>query len=167
VGKIISQIEASSISEGERGKGRRIAFTNGCFDIIHRGHIELLRQAKERGDILIVGLNSDSSTRKIKGEGRPIIDEESRAIILSSIIYVDYVVIFNEKTPYNLIKAVRPDVLVKGADWEEEEIVGRDIAREVVRVKLVKGYSATEIVKKIKRLSHKISDIKHQNSNKL
>ncbi|MDO9575264.1 MAG: adenylyltransferase/cytidyltransferase family protein [bacterium] len=167
MGRIISQKEASLISKEEKEKGRRVVFTNGCFDIIHKGHIELLKQAKDRGDILIVGLNSDSSTKKIKGKGRPIIDEESRAVVLSSIVYVDYVVIFNEKTPYNLIKVIRPDILVKGEDWSEEEIVGRELAREVVRVKLILGYSTTEMVKKIKRLSHKISNIKHQNSNKL
>ncbi len=167
MGKIVSQREASSISEEERVKGRCIVFTNGCFDIIHRGHIELLKQAKAKGDILIVGLNSDSSVRKIKGEGRPIVDEESRAVILSSIIYVDYVVVFNEETPYGLIKAIRPSVLVKGEDWGEEEIIGRDIAGGVVRAKLTPGYSTTEMIKKIKRLSHKVSKIKHQNSNKL
>jgi len=149
MGKIISQKEASLISKEEKKKGRRVVFTNGCFDIIHRGHIELLRQAKARGDILIVGLNSDSSVGEIKGNAHPIIDEESRVVILSSIIHVDYVVIFNEKTPYSLIKMVRPDVLVKGEDWSEEEIVGRDVAGEVVRVKLVPGYSTTEIIKKI------------------
>lgn len=149
MGRIISQKEASLISKEERKKGRRVVFTNGCFDIIHKGHIELLKQAKDRGDILIVGLNSDSSTKKIKGKERPIIDEESRAVILSSTIYVDYVVIFNEKTPYNLIRVIRPDTLVKGEDWKEEEIVGKDVAREVVRVKLVPGYSTTEMVKKI------------------
>ncbi len=149
MGRIISQKEASLISKEEKEKGRRVVFTNGCFDIIHKGHIELLRQAKDRGDILIVGLNSDSSTKKIKEKGRPIIDEKSRAVVLSSIVYVDYVVIFNEKTPYNLIKAIRPDTLVKGEDWSEEEIVGRGLAREVVRVKLVSGYSTTEIIKKI------------------
>lgn len=152
MGEIISQKKASSISKKERGNGSRIVFTNGCFDIIHRGHIELLRQSKERGDILIVGLNSDKSMRAIKGKGRPIIDEESRAIILKSIIYVDYVVLFNEKTPYNLIKAIKPDVLVKGEDWKNSEIVGSDIADEVVRAKLVPGYSTTEIIKKIGKI---------------
>ena len=167
MGKIISQTEASLISKETREKGKRVVFTNGCFDLLHRGHIELLKQAKARGDILMVGLNSDTSVKEIKEKGHPIVDEKSRAVILSSIIYVDYVVIFYENTPYNLIKAIGPDVLVKGEDWKEEEIIGRDIAGEVVRIRFVPGYSTTEIIKKIKRLSHKILNIKHQNSNKL
>ncbi len=151
MGRIISRREVVSLVKEEREKDRRIIFTNGCFDIIHIGHIELLRKAKDRGDILIVGLNSDRSVREIKGEGRPILDERSRATVLSSINYVDYVVIFDEKTPYSLIKAIKPDILLKGKDWKEDEIVGRDIAGEIARVDIVPGYSTTEILEKIRK----------------
>ncbi len=150
MGKIITQKEASLLSEKEKKKGRCVVFTNGCFDIIHKGHIGLLREAKQNGDILVVGLNSDGSVQRIKGNGRPVIDEKSRAEVVSSIIYVDYVVIFGEDTPYNLIKAIKPDVLVKGEDWEEGEIIGSDIAKKTVRVKLIPGYSTSEIIKRIK-----------------
>ena len=152
MGKIVSQKEISLISEREHKKARCVVFTNGCFDIIHRGHIEVLKQAKAEGDILIVGLNSDSSIREIKGEGRPILDEYSRALLLFSLIYVDYVIIFNEKTPYKLIKAIEPDILVKGGDWREEDIVGRDIVKKVVRIKPVAGYSTTEIIERMSQV---------------
>lgn len=131
----------------------KIVFTNGCFDILHRGHIEYLSQARDRGDVLIIGLNSDASVRRIKGEGRPVQDEMSRALILASLRFVDGVMLFNEDTPYELIKFVNPDVLVKGADYTEETIVGADIVKanggEVVVIPLVEGYSTTEILKKV------------------
>ncbi|MEO0270499.1 MAG: D-glycero-beta-D-manno-heptose 1-phosphate adenylyltransferase [candidate division WOR-3 bacterium] len=134
-------------------EGKKIVFTNGCFDIIHFGHIEILRKAKKKGDILIVGLNSDRSIKKIKGNKRPIINERDRAKILDSIKYVDYVILFDEKTPYRLIREIKPDVLVKGADYKLEEVVGSDIVLknkgEVYLVKLLKGRSTSKIIEKI------------------
>ena len=128
-----------------------IVFTNGCFDIIHPGHITLLRQAKRKGDILIVGLNSDSSVRRIKGRKRPIIDETSRAKVIAELEVVDYVIIFSEETPYKLITQIKPDYLVKGGDWDKKNIVGRGIVKKVYRVKLEGRHSTTNIIKKITR----------------
>lgn len=134
--------------------GTKVSFTNGCFDILHRGHIASLSEAAREADFLVVGVNSDSSTKKLKGEGRPVNNEDSRALILASLIIVDAVVIFNEDTPLELIKAIRPDVLVKGGDYTLEQIVG---AKEVMayggRVvinPIVEGYSTTGIIEKIK-----------------
>ncbi|MEN3046410.1 MAG: D-glycero-beta-D-manno-heptose 1-phosphate adenylyltransferase [Candidatus Hydrothermales bacterium] len=136
-----------------RKENKKIVFTNGCFDLIHAGHIELLKKAKKKGDVLIVGLNSDSSIKKIKGDKRPIVNEKDRAKILDSIKYVDYVIFFNEKTPYRLIKEIKPDVLVKGADYKIDEVVGGDIVLkrggEVFLVPLVKGKSTSNLIKKI------------------
>ncbi|MEO0254336.1 MAG: D-glycero-beta-D-manno-heptose 1-phosphate adenylyltransferase [candidate division WOR-3 bacterium] len=134
-------------------EGKKIVFTNGCFDIIHAGHIEILKKAKKKGDILIVGLNSDRSIKKIKGNKRPIIKEKDRAKILDSIKYVDYVILFDEKTPYRLIREIKPDVLVKGADYKLKEVVGSDIVLknkgEVYLVKILKGRSTSKIIEKI------------------
>ena len=132
-------------------KGKKIVFTNGCFDILHLGHLKILKEAKQKGDILIVGLNSDSSIKKIKGPKRPIVDQKTRAMLLSNIIGVDYVVIFNEATPYNLIKKINPDILVKGGDWKKDKIVGSDLIKKVYRVKLCLGHSTTQIINKIKK----------------
>lgn len=139
-----------------RKKGETIVFTNGCFDIIHAGHVRYLNKAKSLGDILIAGLNSDISVRKIKGEKRPIVPQKERAEVLSGLEAVDYVVIFNEPTPIKLIKAVLPDVLVKGSDWAGHAIVGADVVKKaggrIARIKLVKGRSTTNIIKKILEL---------------
>ena len=110
-----------------RSQGLKVVFTNGCFDILHRGHVEYLSKAADMGDVLVVGLNTDASVKRLKGEGRPINDEQARALVLASLSFVDAVVLFDEDTPYELIKALRPDVLVKGADYKPEEIVGYDI----------------------------------------
>ena len=134
-----------------RGKGKKIVFTNGCFDILHRGHIEYLKKAKELGDILVVGLNSDESVKKIKGKGRPINRQEDRAELLASLEFVDYVVIFDEDTPYNLIREIKPDILVKGGDYKIEEVVGKEFAKETVVLSFIEGYSTTSIVEKISR----------------
>jgi len=128
----------------------KIVFTNGCFDILHRGHIEYLSQARDKGAVLIIGLNSDASVKRIKGEGRPVQDEMTRALVLASLRIVDAVVLFDEDTPYELIKFVQPDVLVKGGDYTEETIVGADIVKanggEVAVIPLVEGYSTTKIL---------------------
>jgi D-beta-D-heptose 7-phosphate kinase/D-beta-D-heptose 1-phosphate adenosyltransferase len=136
------------ICERLRSEGRRIVFTNGCFDILHAGHVRYLRQARKLGDVLVVGLNADRSVAGIK-PGRPVNNERNRAEVLSGLSAVDYVVIFREKTPYNLIKAVRPDILVKGGDWKVEEIVGSDIAKKTISLPYVKGLSTTRIIEKI------------------
>lgn len=134
-----------------RKSGKKIVFTNGCFDIIHRGHIKVLKEAKERGDFLIVGLNSDSSVKRLKGSGRPVNKETDRKIVLEAIRYVDSVVIFKEDTPLNLIMEIKPDVLVKGADYGKDEIVGeKEVLSwrgKVVRVKLLHGLSTTKIIR--------------------
>src|SRR5512133_590810 len=123
----ISDIE--TVSEEIKLQGRRLVFTNGCFDIIHPGHTVYLRQAKELGDILMVGLNSDDSVRRLKGEGRPLNCVEDRAEVLQSLKPVDIVVVFTEDTPFNLISLVKPDVLVKGGDYKADDIVGADIVK--------------------------------------
>lgn len=132
-----------------------LVFTNGCFDIIHRGHIEYLNQAKSLGKSLIIGLNSDASVRKIKGEGRPINNQTDRAFVLNNLKCVDAVIIFDEDTPYDLIKALRPDFLVKGGDWREEQIVGSDVVKnyggKVYSLKYIDSYSTTNIIDKIKK----------------
>jgi len=138
-------------------EGKDVVFTNGCFDILHRGHIECLRKAKSFGHVLIVGLNSDASVRKIKGERRPILSQADRAEILASLEMVDYVLVFNEETPYKVIARLIPDVLVKGADYREGEIVGKDIMEasggRVVRVKQIPGRSTRHIIRKIANLN--------------
>lgn len=129
--------------------GKKIVFTNGCFDILHRGHVSYLDIAKSYGDVLILGLNSDASVRKLKGESRPINSEEDRGFVLSALESVDFVTVFSDETPYELIKMVEPDVLVKGGDYEGKEVVGSDIAREVKLVQFVDGKSTTKTIAKI------------------
>ena len=134
----------------------KIVFTNGCFDILHRGHIEYLARAADEGDILVVGLNTDHSVRMLKGDQRPVNDEETRALVLGSLGFVDAVVLFDEETPYDLIKRVRPDVLVKGADYRAEDIVGYDIVTgnggEIKTIELLDGFSTSGLIDKIKSL---------------
>lgn len=131
-------------------QGLKVVFTNGCFDILHRGHVEYLSKAADMGDVLVVGLNTDASVKRLKGEGRPVNNEEARALVLASLGFVDAVVLFDEDTPYELIKAVHPDVLVKGADYKVEEIVGYDIVTsyggQVTTVPLVSGYSTSKLI---------------------
>ncbi len=134
----------------ERKKGKRIVFTNGCFDILHRGHVTYLEEAKGLGDVLIVGLNSDASVTKLKGASRPINNEEDRAFMLSKLGGVDFVTIFSEDTPEKLIEQIRPDVLVKGGDYKIEEVVGREYAGEVQLINFVDGYSTSLIIEKSK-----------------
>jgi len=155
MGKILTRSQAKEIIRKEREKGKKIVFTNGCFDLLHAGHIYLLREAKKEGDILIVALNSDSSVRKIKGISRPIYPEKERAEILASLEMVDYVVIFEETTPYQIIKELKPHILVKGGDWRINEVVGRDLVEswggKVKIVPYLNGFSTTNIVEKIKK----------------
>jgi D-glycero-beta-D-manno-heptose 1-phosphate adenylyltransferase len=145
--------QAIVLVDRSRAAGRRIVFTNGVFDLLHAGHVKYLQHARSQGDILIVGLNSDRSVRANKGPGRPITPEGERAEILEALTSVDAVVVFDGETPYDLIKALEPDVLVKGADWAEDAIVGRDIIEQrggrVVRVPLEPGRSTSAIIQKI------------------
>jgi rfaE bifunctional protein nucleotidyltransferase chain/domain len=153
--KGIREIITESYADMARGK-RTVVFTNGCFDIIHPGHIAVLKKAKSLGDYLIVGLNSDSSVRQFK-PGRPINDQETRKKVLESIRYVDKVVIFNEPSPAELIKRLKPDVLVKGSDYKLNQICGRQYVKKVVRVSLKSGYSTTNIIDKILKLGKKVN----------
>ena len=138
-----------------RSVGNTIVFTNGCFDIIHRGHIELLAQCRSFGDYVIVGLNSDSSVTRLKGKGRPVNDQLSRTTVLAGLSFVDAVVIFDQDTPLELIQIIQPDILVKGGDYKADEIVGADIVRhkggEVRIVPFVSGFSTTDIISKASR----------------
>ena len=153
--KIFSLDDLKNQVNAWKQAGEEVVFTNGCFDIIHRGHIEVLAQTADLGDRLIIGLNSDSSIQKLKGEDRPIIEEQSRAILLASLEFVDVVVIFSEDTPLKLISALLPDVLAKGGDYEIEAIVGHEIVQnnggEVILVPFVDGFSSTTIIDKIKK----------------
>lgn len=149
---IKSYFEILDIVLEQRNKGRKIIFTNGCFDILHLGHIKYLEESKRFGDILILGLNSDSSIKRIKGSNRPINSQNDRAYLLASLEVVDYVVIFEEDTPINLIKKIKPDILVKGGDYEGKTIIGQDIAKEVKLVKLIEGKSTTNTIVKIKNI---------------
>jgi D-beta-D-heptose 7-phosphate kinase/D-beta-D-heptose 1-phosphate adenosyltransferase len=139
----------------EKRNGRRVVFTNGCFDLLHPGHIRSLEQARALGDALIVGLNSDASVHELKGPGRPVLPEQERAEILAAMECVDAVIIFNEPTPREVIAALLPDVLVKGGDWPGNQIVGREEVEaaggKVVSVPVVPGYSTTAILKKIRQ----------------
>ena len=137
-----------------RKSSQKITFTNGCFDVIHRGHIEVLARTADLGDKLIVGLNSDNSIQKSKGKGRPIIDENSRAILLAALNFVDAIVLFSEETPLNLISSLQPDILAKGGDYQISTIVGHDIVQknggEIVVVPFLDGFSSTNIITNIK-----------------
>ena len=149
--------EARRFVDGLRASGKTTVFTNGVFDLLHIGHLRYLAEARELGDALLVGVNSDRSVRLLKGPGRPITTEQERAEVLAALTCVDGVVIFDEETPMELIQAIQPDVLVKGSDWAEDAIVGRDIVEarggRVVRVAIQPGQSTTRIVEKIKNLS--------------
>jgi D-beta-D-heptose 7-phosphate kinase/D-beta-D-heptose 1-phosphate adenosyltransferase len=132
---------------------KRVVFTNGCFDLMHAGHVSYLRAARHQGDLLVVGLNSDRSVRTLKGPSRPIVGQDMRAQVLEALECVDYITLFDDPDPLRLITALKPDVLVKGADWEEARIVGarevRDSGGDVVRIPLVEGISTSEIIRRI------------------
>lgn len=148
--KVLSFDQMKDLLVMLKEKKRKIVFTNGCFDVIHMGHVTYLQKAKSMGDVLILGLNSDASVKRLKGDNRPINDEKARAKVLSAMSCVDYIVIFEEDTPYNLIKMVQPDVLVKGGDYKVEDVVGREFAKEVTLIDFVKGHSSTRIIDRLK-----------------
>lgn len=146
--KILGRHEAHLLAGRED-----VVFTNGCFDILHPGHVDYLQRARALGACLVVGLNSDASVRRLKGPTRPVNDESSRALVLSALACVDFVVVFEEDTPYELIRDVAPDVLVKGGDWSVERIVGRDLVEgaggRVLSIPLLAGYSTTAVIERI------------------
>jgi D-beta-D-heptose 7-phosphate kinase/D-beta-D-heptose 1-phosphate adenosyltransferase len=150
---ILSKDDAVTWLQSVRGGGGRIVFTNGVFDLLHPGHLRYLRHSRGLGDALIVGVNTDRSVRAIKGEARPVTPQHERAEILAALKCVDCVVLFNEQTPYELIRQLQPDVLVKGADWSEKDMIGRDVVEgrggRVVRVTFETGYSTTSIIERI------------------
>lgn len=152
--KIPSPSELDRLLAFWRFKDQKIVFTNGCFDLIHRGHIDYLAKAADLGHVLIIGLNTDASTRRLKGPTRPINDEQARASVLAAMGFVTAVVLFDEDTPYDLIRKIQPDVLVKGADYKPEEIVGYDVVQsnggKIVTLEYLPGYSTTLIERKIR-----------------
>lgn len=148
--KIKTLSALKKIVKNLKKKNKRVVFTNGCFDLIHPGHIKILRDAKSKGDVLVVGLNSDSSIRRIKGASRPVMDEKARSKVLEAMELVDYIVIFKEDTPFEIIKELKPDYLVKGEDWKAKEIIGREFVKKIFRIKFYPGYSTTGIIQKIK-----------------
>lgn len=139
-----------------KNKGKKIVFTNGCFDLLHYGHVKYLEDAKRQGDILVVAVNSDASVRKIKGRKRPIVNEKDRLRLIAALESVDYVALFKEETPVGAIKLLKPDILVKGADWDKDNIAGKDcvlsLGGRVSTIKLVKGRSTTSLIRKIAKL---------------
>lgn len=150
-GKCVSASQLVETVNRLRMQGHRILFTNGCFDILHKGHVQYLEQAKRQGGILIVGLNSDSSVRRLKGPGRPVNDEQARASVLAALASVDYVTIFSQDTPEELIRSIAPDVLIKGGDYAIENIVGREYAKKTITLPFVEGYSTTRTIEALGR----------------
>ena len=154
--KLFSLKKLLEILRTEKKKGKKIVFTNGCFDIIHIGHIRYLKKAKALGDLLVLGLNTDSSVKILKGKHRPIMNEKERAEILGSFEMIDYIVLFNEETPIKLISKIKPDILVKGADYKGKEVVGTDVVKKsggkIKLIKFEKGKSTSALIKKIKKL---------------
>jgi len=146
--KIVERRKLKDIVAELKQQGKKIVFTNGCFDLIHIGHVRYLTEAKKLGDILIIGLNSDSSVSRLK-PGRPITPEKERSEVLSALYMVDFITLFSEDTPYELIKEIRPDILVKGADWDIKDIVGADLVKEVRNIPFVQGISTTNIIQRI------------------
>jgi len=152
-GKLKTLDELVSIAAQMRQNGKLVVFTNGCFDILHRGHVHFLRQAKATGDLLIVALNSDRSVRQIKGEKRPVLPETDRVELIGAMEMVDYEIVFDDPDPYKLIVAIKPNVLAKGGDWGVENIVGADVVRRaggrVAVIPYLKGFSTSEIIERI------------------
>ena len=152
--KVLSQANLQRALRAARRRKLRIVFTNGCFDLIHPGHVRYLRAARALGDLLVVALNSDASVRRLKGPSRPLVRQRDRAEVIAALETVDYVTIFPDDTPYRLIRLLQPDVLVKGGDWEPDEIVGADIVRNrggsVHSLPFARGYSTTELVRRIR-----------------
>jgi D-beta-D-heptose 7-phosphate kinase/D-beta-D-heptose 1-phosphate adenosyltransferase len=153
-GRVLSRTDAAAFAQRLRDAGRTVVFTNGVFDLIHPGHVRYLREARSLGDALIVGVNADESVRRNKGESRPVTREDERAELIAALVCVDAVSVFGEDTPAELIRAIQPDVLVKGADWAADQIVGRDTVEarggKVVRIAVEEGYSTSALLNKIR-----------------
>jgi len=153
MGEVVVHTELLEIIERLKSERKKVVFTNGVFDIVHRGHVEYLTKAKALGDVLLVGMNTDASVRRLKGPERPVVSQDDRAFVLAALHIVDYVCLFDEDTPYNLIKAVVPDVLVKGSDWPIDDIVGKDIVEaaggKVQTIDYVPNHSTTNLIQKI------------------
>ncbi len=153
--KIKSLDALKRIVRRANAQGRRVVFTNGCFDLLHAGHVKLLERAKRLGDLLIVGINSDRSVRALKGPSRPIVGQNDRALILAALETVDFVMVFDELTPERVVSCLRPQVLVKGADWGGSQIVGRETVERhhgcVIRIPLLKSYSTTRLIRRIRK----------------
>jgi len=151
--KLKTLTQLKTIIKQLKARGKKIVFTNGCFDILHRGHVEYLAKAKSSGDVLIIGLNADSSVKRLKGASRPVNKQEDRAIVLAALESVDYIVLFSQDTPFELITAIKPDILVKGGDWKLKDIVGSDVVQsykgKVMTIPFVKRYSTTGLIKKV------------------
>jgi rfaE bifunctional protein nucleotidyltransferase chain/domain len=154
--KILKLSDLVKVLESLREAGKRIVFTNGCFDILHAGHVRYLTAARSKGDALILGLNSDVSVKSIKPENRPIVSQDQRAEVLAGLACVDYITIFDEPDPLVLIQTIKPDVLIKGADWKETDIIGSDVVKsyggKVIRIEVVPGISTSRIIQRILRL---------------
>jgi D-beta-D-heptose 7-phosphate kinase/D-beta-D-heptose 1-phosphate adenosyltransferase len=153
-GKLKSLDELQALVAEARANGKVVVFTNGCFDLLHRGHVHLLREAKALGNLLIVGINSDVSVQALKGKSRPILSETDRIELIAAMEMVDYVVMFTEPDPLHVISVLRPDILVKGCDWSPERIIGADVVEaeggKVAVIPYVKGFSTTEIIDKVR-----------------
>jgi rfaE bifunctional protein nucleotidyltransferase chain/domain len=154
--KILRLSDLVKVLESLREAGKRIVFTNGCFDILHAGHVRYLAAARSKGDVLVLGLNSDVSVKSIKPENRPIVSQDQRAEVLAGLACVDYITIFDEPDPLVLIQTIKPDVLIKGADWKETEIIGSDVVKsyggKVIRIEVVPGISTSRIIQRILKL---------------
>lgn len=155
MGEVLSRDALAAVCKQVKQAGRKVVFTNGCFDILHRGHVDYLKRAKALGDVLVVGVNADASVRRLKGPDRPVVDQEDRAAVLAALAAVDYVSLFEEDTPFELIRVIVPDVLVKGADWSVDAIVGKDVVEAaggtVQALEFLPNYSSSKIIKKITR----------------
>jgi D-beta-D-heptose 7-phosphate kinase/D-beta-D-heptose 1-phosphate adenosyltransferase len=170
MGKIVSQDELIQVTAREKRIGRRIVFTNGCFDLLHPGHVRCLAEARALGDVLVVAINSDRSVRGNKGPERPLVGEQDRAEVLAALASVDYVTIFDEPTPRELISRVLPSVLVKGADWAPDQVAGREEVEaaggRVVSIPLAPGYSTTNLVQRIRNAAAAATAISRETNNK-
>ena len=149
--KIKSREQAGELVKGYGGDGKCVVFTNGCFDVLHPGHVQYLQAARKLGDMLVLGLNSDDSIKRLKGPSRPICEESARAYMLASMACVDMVVVFDEDTPVELMGALTPDILVKGADWEGKELPGSELVGRVEFMPFLEGWSSTDVIGRIKK----------------
>lgn len=154
MGKVVSLTELLEVRRRLKKEGKRVVFTNGCFDLLHRGHVDYLTKARSLGDVLVVGLNTDASVRKIKGQDRPVVEQDDRAHVLAALRAVDYVCLFEEETPIELIRALVPDILAKGADWAVADVVGKDIVESaggsVQTIEFLPNRSTSGLIRRIR-----------------